>query len=119
MNAADSALRTQDPGLLASVRASCAAVAARATRVRIVPAALPAYAARMARLSVQPPTIDPWYHYLAEPEGTLAYFLTLDTINFGSGYFPHMRKRAGLSGYFNVALSLKEAFERDGVWHAA
>ena len=64
------------------------------------------------------PEIDPAYHLLADPATTIAYFLTLDCINFGSGYFPSMRKRPGLSGYFTVALSLKEAFERDGVWSA-
>jgi hypothetical protein len=55
---------------------------------------------------------------LADETTTVAYFLTLDTINFGSGYFPLYRKRPGLSGYFNVALSLKEAFEAEGPWSA-
>jgi hypothetical protein len=36
--------------------------------------------------------------------------VTLDAINFGSGYFPHLQKRDGLSGYFTVASSLKDAW---------
>src|SRR5207237_2481999 len=37
-------------------------------------------------------------------------------INFGSGWWPTIRKRPGRSGYFTMALSLKERYERDGVW---
>ena len=32
--------------------------------------------------------------------------LVLDSINFGSGWFPTLRKRPGMSGYFTVASSL-------------
>ena len=34
--------------------------------------------------------------------------LTLDAINFGSGWFPTLRKRAGRSGYFTIACALTE-----------
>jgi hypothetical protein len=105
--------------LLDEVRASCAAVAARARYVRIVSEAVPGYAAGLPLEAIAAPTIDPAYHVLADEATTAAYFLTLDTINFGSGYFPAMCKRPGLSGYFTVALSLKEAFEREGTWSAA
>lgn len=44
--------------------------------------------------------------------------LTLDAINFGSGWFPHLRKRAGCSGYFTVALALAERFDAQGPWSA-
>ncbi|MEZ5167114.1 MAG: hypothetical protein R2695_11730 [Acidimicrobiales bacterium] len=33
--------------------------------------------------------------------------LSLDAINFGSGYFPYLRKRPGMSGYHTVASSLR------------
>ena len=39
-----------------------------------------------------------------------AYLLTLDTINFGSGWFPTLRKRPGCSGYFTVAWALSDRF---------
>ena len=65
------------------------------------------------------PVLDPRYHYLGEPEGTLAFVLTLDAINLGSGYFPHLRKRPGLSGYFTVASALKERFDAGGPFDAA
>jgi len=38
----------------------------------------------------------------------VAFFLTLDAINFGSGYFPHLGKRPGMSGYFTAAASLTD-----------
>jgi hypothetical protein len=44
--------------------------------------------------------------------------LTLDAINFGSGWFPHLRKRPGMSGYFTVAASLTDRFRRDGPFTA-
>ena len=34
--------------------------------------------------------------------------LVLDSINFGSGWFPTLRKRPGMSGYFTVASSLTD-----------
>jgi len=56
-------------------------------------------------------------------EGTPAdvadYVLTLDAINFGSGWFPTLRKRAGRSGYFTVAVSLAERWRFAGPWSAS
>ncbi|HLI26156.1 MAG TPA: queuosine salvage family protein [Chloroflexota bacterium] len=106
-------------GLLDDVRRSCALVAARAVHVRIATERLPAYAAALPLDRLARPTLDPTAHYLADEAGTVAYILTLDTINFGSGWFPLLRKRPGRSGYFTIALALKEAFEREGPWDAA
>jgi hypothetical protein len=40
--------------------------------------------------------------------------LTLDSVNFGSGYFPHLKKPGGMSGYFAIASALKRRFEQSG-----
>jgi hypothetical protein len=51
----------------------------------------------------------------APPEATPAsadHVLQLDAINFGSGWFPTLRKRAGMSGYRTVAA----AFAEHGPW---
>ncbi|MEN8181553.1 MAG: queuosine salvage family protein [Myxococcota bacterium] len=61
---------------------------------------------------------DPAHHRRATDEETLAFVLTLDAINFGSGWFPFLRKRKGRSGYFTVALALAEHFDREGPWSA-
>ena len=66
-----------------------------------------------------PPELDRERHYLEGPRPDVAaYLLTLDTINFGSGWFPTMRKRPGCSAYFTVAWALADRFRADGPWTA-
>ncbi|MFB3117935.1 MAG: queuosine salvage family protein, partial [Myxococcota bacterium] len=62
--------------------------------------------------------LDPIDYYVGAPEDTAAYILTLDAINFGSGYFPYLAKRPGHSGYFTIATSLRENWEHEGPWDA-
>lgn len=100
--------------VLNRVRAACRTVAARARVVRIDHDRIAPYAASLPLDRLAAPTLDPRYHYLGKPEDTVAFVLTLDAINFGSGYFPHLRKRPGLSGYFTVAASLTERFVATG-----
>ncbi|MFN8513065.1 MAG: hypothetical protein U0841_10845 [Chloroflexia bacterium] len=50
----------------------------------------------------------------SSPEETAAFVFTLDAINFGSGYFPHLRKRPELSGYFTIAGALTDHFRAHG-----
>ena len=56
-------------------------------------------------------------------EGTPAdvadFVLTLDSINFGSGWFPTLRKRQGLSGYLTVASALADWWRSGGGWGAS
>ena len=52
------------------------------------------------------------------PELLAAFHLTLDAINFGSGWFPTLRKREGRSGYWTVALGLRDRFAAHGAWSA-
>jgi hypothetical protein len=64
-----------------------------------------------------PPVLDPERHYLeGSPEDVTAYILTLDSINFGSGWFPTLRKRPGCSGYYTVAWALADRFRAHGPW---
>ena len=58
--------------------------------------------------------MTPATHYLDQGDDTAAFFLTLDSINFGSGYFPHLDKQRGRSGYFTVAGRLNEYFKESG-----
>jgi hypothetical protein len=44
--------------------------------------------------------------------------VTLDALNFGSGWFPELAKRPGLSGYLTLATALKERFEKEGPFEA-
>jgi hypothetical protein len=104
---------------LDEIRQAAADIARSATLVRIRPERIESYAASLPLERVRAPELDPATHYLREPAGTLAYLVQLDAINFGSGYFPWLRKREGMSGYFTVAASLKDAFEARGPLSAA
>ncbi len=75
-----------------AVRAACAAVAAAATLVRIDTAGIADYAAALPLDTLPAATFDPRYHFRGDPGDTVAYVLTLDAINFGSGYFPRLRQ---------------------------
>lgn len=105
--------------VLAEVRAAAARVMARARSVRIDDLALVALAARLRADPPPPPSWDPVAHHVGTPESRLAFVVTLDAINFGSGWFPKLRKRAGRSGYFTVAMGLKDRFDAEGPWSAA
>jgi Queuosine salvage protein len=64
-----------------------------------------------------PPVLDPEKHYLeGTREDVAAYLLTLDAINFGSGWFPTLRKRPGCSGYYTVSWALADRFRENGPW---
>jgi Potential Queuosine, Q, salvage protein family len=101
-------------GLLDEVRARCAEIAAQARRVRIDLERLGAVG------EAPPPQLDPERHYLeGSAEEVAAYMLTLDSINFGSGWFTTLRKRPGCSGYFTVAWSLADRWRERGPWSPA
>jgi hypothetical protein len=104
-------------GLLDAVRGACARVAELARFVRIDEEGLRRWIGATA-LEPLPASLDPVHQPLGDPDDTLAYVVTLDAINFGSGWFPQLNKRAGLSGYFTVATCLKAQFARGGSWSA-
>jgi hypothetical protein len=99
------------------VRSGCAAIAARATSVTLDEATLDA----VTLTDADAPQLDAERHYLEGSEADVAtYLLTLDTINFGSGWFPTLKKRRvggeSISGYFTVAWSLADRFRAHGPW---
>jgi hypothetical protein len=101
-------------GLCDEVRAGCAQIAAAARWVRIDLDALEHVEPG------PPPAPDPVRHYLdGSPADVAAYFLTVDSVNFGSGWFPTLRKRAGSSGYFTVAWAIADRFRAHGPWTPA
>jgi hypothetical protein len=105
-------------GLLDEVREAAALTAKSARFVAIQDDAVEAYAASLPLASARAPELDPATHYFGQPDDTLAYVVQLDAINFGSGYFPKLKKRAGMSGYFTVASSLKDCFDTRGPFSA-
>lgn len=99
--------------LVDEVRTACAWVAARARHVRIDEGRLGPYAEALPAPSPGGPPAE-----LALPgapaEARAAFAITLDAINFGSGWWPTIRKRPGRSGFFTVALGLHERFRSRG-----
>lgn len=105
-------------GLLNAVRLACRHVAEKARFVHVNSEFILTYAATLPLETLVRPAHDPATHYLGHGEDTLAFFITLDSINFGSGYFPHLRKRPGMSGYFTIASSLNDHFLQNGPFSA-
>jgi hypothetical protein len=98
-------------GLCDEVRRSAAEIAAQSRLVRID-------LDRLGEIEPgPPPVLDPERHYLEGSRADVArYLLTLDAINFGSGWFPTLRKRPGSSGYYTVAWALADRFREHGPW---
>jgi hypothetical protein len=85
------------------IRAACARVAEQAQHVRIADEAIPAYAATLPAASPPAPDLPPG----ASDEERAAFGLQLNAVNFGSGWFPTLRKPPGLSGFRTVEAGLK------------
>ena len=104
--------------ILNEVRERCRVVAQRATFVRIAEERIASYAQSLPlELAIQA-ELDPQTHFVGQGEGTLSFFVVLDAINFGSGYFPHLQKRANKSGYFTIASGLTEHYRKEGPFSA-
>ena len=92
-----------------AIRAAAARVAARARHVRIVDEAIEPYAATLPATSPPAPDLKG-----ASPEQRAAFSLTLNAINFGSGWFPTLSKAPGMSGFRTVEAGLRA----HGPWSA-
>jgi len=98
--------------LFDEIRDGCRWVCERARHVRVAPERLDEYVASLLATRPDPPSLDPDAHHLGQGEETASFFLVLDTVNFGSGYFPHLRKLPNRSGYFTIATRLAEHYRR-------
>jgi len=101
------------------VRAYAAAIAARAGAVRVDGDRLGALTWPM---DAPPAALDPRHHHLEGSEADVAMsMLTVDAVNFGSGWFPTLAKRRGddgrpVSGSVTVAWALADRFRAHGPW---
>ena len=96
-------------GFTDQIRRAAARVAGRARSVRVVAEAIEPYAVTLASRSPPPPDLEG-----ATLEERAAFSLTLNAINFGSGWFPTLRKKEGRSGYRTVEAGLRA----HGPWSA-
>lgn len=87
--------------------------------MRIQENAIESYAARLAA-AAEPASPDPATELTeGDREARAAFVICLDAINFGSGWWPTIRKRPGRSGYFTIAAALTERFREVGQWSAS
>jgi hypothetical protein len=104
--------------LVDELRLACAWIAGRSTMVRVVEERIPDYAAQLTPL-VEMPRADAPELAPAARERASAQWLTLDAINFGSGWFPTLRKGPQKTGYRTIAAGISRKFETEGGWSAA
>ena len=93
-------------------------MAARSRSVRIEAPAIAPYAAG---LPPRGPATDPHpdaHLHAGTREERAAFWLTLGAVNFGSGWFPTLRKREGRSGYLTIATGMRDRFAARGPWSA-
>lgn len=105
--------------LFDTIRHRCRQVASQARHVRIVEDRIPGVITPWLATSLPAPDVDTNAHVVAPDNEAVAFFTTLAAVNFGSGYFPHLTKRPGLSGYYTIAASLAERFRSQGPLTAA
>ena len=97
-----------------AAREGAAAIAVEARSVRVVPGA------DLELDGTPEPGLDRALHFLeGAREDVARFFFTLDSINFGSGWFPTLRKRPGHSGYETIAACLTDRFRAVGPWSNA
>lgn len=53
-----------------------------------------------------------------DPEAAAAFAICMNAINFGSGWWPTIRKRPGHSGYGTMAAGIEDRFAASGPWRA-
>jgi hypothetical protein len=100
------------------VRSACAWVAGRARSVRVERSAIKAYAVGLPE-SIDLPQPDPATQLLdGDRETRAAFAICLNAINYGSGWWPTIRKRPGHSGYFTIAAGVTDRFRMGGAWSA-
>jgi hypothetical protein len=104
------------PDLLDLVRSRCAEVAAEARSVHILDERIASYAKELGEAAAGTDPTDPARHDVTDDTETHCLFvLSLDAINFGSGWFPVLAKRPGRSGYHTIADGLADHVRSTGL----
>lgn len=102
------------PSLPDQVRRAAAEVADRARWVTIDHERVAPYARSLPVGQVCHPRLEPGDRPAVDDAGLVAWVLTVNAVNFGSGFFPVLAKRPGLSGSRSVFACLQDRFDRAG-----
>ena len=103
-----------EPSLPDQVRAAAAAVTDRARHVHLDHDALAAYADTLRVPDAANPALEPGDLPQTETDARAAWVITVNAVNFGSGFFPVLRKRPYLSGSMTIFRALRRRFEAYG-----
>lgn len=102
--------------ILDDLRVAAHRVSDAARLVRLDPDGLDRLAAD---LGARPPAPTiPDVYFRGDEATTARYVLVLETVNFGSGWFPELAKRPGLSGHLTVASALTDLTVAGRLWSA-
>ena len=114
------ACKAQVMAITDRVRSECAWVASSSTNVHVIEAEITHYARQLEDPSTHPKTAKGGSSESpAQREDEAAYWLTLDAVNFGSGWFPTLRKRSEPTGYKTIAAGIRRRFDHSGRWTPA
>ncbi len=90
-----------------------------AEHVRIVDAALESFAANLDADELRASTTNDVSTQSTDRESAAAFAITIASVNFGSGYFPELRKRGQRSGYRTIESFLQDRFNTYGPFSVA
>lgn len=110
------------PDLPDRVRTACARVTERARSVRLDAAALAEYAATLpesVEVAEGPEPGAATRLLEGDAEDRAAFVVCLGAVNFGSGWWPTIRKRPGHSGYRTIEAGIADRVRERGIWTAA
>jgi hypothetical protein len=110
---AEAAGHTPDGDVFDRIRGACAAVAGRAAAVSVDEDALDRLAATLS--SEEPPLLPEERPAGDDEEAMAAEVVVWNAVNFGSGWFPVLRKREGLSGARSLAEALADHVAAAGI----
>jgi Potential Queuosine, Q, salvage protein family len=106
--------------VLDELRETCAWIAGRSSSVRVDAAAIPSYALQLGDLEELTPALRVSSSRSQEQrEEEAAFWMTLDAVNFGSGWFPSLRKSREPTGYRTIARGIRRRFDEVGPWSPA
>lgn len=98
------------------MRVACAWVVERSRFVQIDPGTIEGYAEELAAAGSGGQGLA---GKESDREAAAAFAICMNAINFGSGWWPTIRKRPGHSGYTTMAAGVEERFDSAGPWSAA
>jgi hypothetical protein len=103
-----------------SLREACAWVAGRSTAVQVVEERVADYAAQLGDMDERTGLARVRSSIASvQRERDAAFWLTLDAVNFGSGWFPSLRKRQNATGYRTIEAGIRRRFDETGRWTPA